>query len=69
MTPAGQIVSVTTLLLTLSISSRDTMGATVAESKALYHDLATRHPSNALALNHETSGAYPLLPHSNYNRF
>ena len=37
------------------------MGTTVAESKALYRDLATRHPSNALALNHETSGTCSLL--------
>jgi len=41
----------------LLISSRDSLGASAAESKALYLDLANRHPSNALALNHESLGA------------
>jgi len=46
--------------------SRDSLGATANESKALYHDLATRHPSNALTINHETSAStvYDVLPYA-----
>jgi hypothetical protein len=38
--------------------SRDAMGATPAESKQAYTDLATSRPSTALTLNHETRGEW-----------
>ena len=44
--------------LTLT-SSRDSLGASAAESRGLYQDLVNRHPSTILALNHETRGTYP----------
>ncbi len=38
-------------------SSEDSVGATPAESKSLYDQLLSRHPSTILALNHEVYGA------------
>jgi hypothetical protein len=37
--------------------SRDSLGASAAESKQLYTDAANRRPSTLLALNHEVYGA------------
>jgi peptidoglycan/xylan/chitin deacetylase (PgdA/CDA1 family) len=37
--------------------SGDSLGATPAQSNQAYSDLAGRHPSTVLALNHETLGA------------
>jgi len=50
-----------TLPLPFCTSSRDSLGASAAESKGLYQDLVNRHPSTALALNHETLGIYANL--------
>lgn len=35
-------------------SSKDSLGASAAESKALYADIAARKPNTILTLNHET---------------
>lgn len=40
----------------LSISSEDSLGATVAQSKSLYDEVIKKHPSNILSLNHEVIG-------------
>jgi len=46
--------------------SRDSVGATPAESEALYDDAINRHPSNILALNHETleTTVHQVLPYA-----
>lgn len=42
------------LWYTFSTSDGDSTGATVQESKDAYTNIANAHPSNVLALNHET---------------
>jgi len=46
--------------------ARDTLGATVEETKALYDQVAVSHPSSLLAVNHETveTTAYEVLPYA-----
>lgn len=39
-------------------SSRDSVGATAAESNRLYDEVAKDHPSTILALNHDVYGKY-----------
>lgn len=41
-------------------SSEDSIGATPAQSKALYDQIIGQHPSTILALNHEVYGT--LIP-------
>ena len=42
-------------------SSQDSLGASPQTSKDLYNDIANRHPSTILALNHETSGSFTFI--------
>jgi hypothetical protein len=42
-------------------SSQDSLGATPQTSKNLYDQVIGRHPSNILALNHETYGSSALF--------
>ncbi|KIY63018.1 carbohydrate esterase family 4 protein [Cylindrobasidium torrendii FP15055 ss-10] len=46
--------------------SGDSVGASAADSKSRYDQFVSSHPSNLLALNHETysSTAYDVLPHA-----
>jgi len=46
--------------------SRDSLGATPAQSKQLYTDIANKRPTSIVALNHEVyqSTAYEVLPHA-----
>jgi peptidoglycan/xylan/chitin deacetylase (PgdA/CDA1 family) len=46
-------------LVIWDFDSRDSLGATAAESEALYDRLAKDHPSTVIALNHETYGELP----------
>ncbi len=38
------------------VSSEDSVGATVSQSKNLYRDVIAEHPDTILALNHEVYG-------------
>ena len=40
------------------ISSGDSTGSTAAQSEAAYDAIIAQHPSNILALNHETQGKF-----------
>jgi len=53
-------------LVLWDFDSGDSVGVSPADSKARYQDLANRHPSTALALNHETlaSTVYDVLPYA-----
>jgi len=42
-------------------SSQDSLGASPQTSKNLYDQIIGRHPSNILALNHETIGSFALF--------
>ncbi|KAF9531740.1 carbohydrate esterase family 4 protein [Crepidotus variabilis] len=46
--------------------SEDSVGASAQESKQKYDQIASKHPSTLLALNHETysTTAYDVLPHA-----
>jgi hypothetical protein len=48
-------------------SSRDSLGASVAQSKTLYNNTINSHPSTILALNHEVYGGCCRLKHSKYS--
>jgi len=52
--------------VTWDFDSLDSDGATVAQSKTYYDQLVSRHPSNVIALNHETEEgtAKQLLPYA-----
>jgi peptidoglycan/xylan/chitin deacetylase (PgdA/CDA1 family) len=47
-------------LVMWDFDSGDSTGSTPAQSKQMYNDLANRHPSTVLALNHETYGMVSL---------
>jgi peptidoglycan/xylan/chitin deacetylase (PgdA/CDA1 family) len=53
-------------LVIWDFDSGDSVGATASESKKMYDDIARKHPSTILALNHETSSstAFDVLPHA-----
>jgi peptidoglycan/xylan/chitin deacetylase (PgdA/CDA1 family) len=53
-------------LVLWDFDSGDSVGLSPGDSKNRYHDLVTRHPSTALALNHETlaSTVYDVLPYA-----
>jgi len=53
-------------LVNWDFDSGDSTGSTVEQSNAAYDQLANRHPSNILALNHETynTTAHEVLPHA-----
>ncbi|KAJ7168741.1 carbohydrate esterase family 4 protein [Mycena filopes] len=44
--------------------SGDSTGSAVAQSEALYADVAKNHPNTLLAVNHETEGSHQLLPYA-----
>ncbi|KAJ7153687.1 carbohydrate esterase family 4 protein [Mycena filopes] len=44
--------------------SGDSTGSAVAQSEALYADIAKTHPNTLLAVNHETEGSHQLLPYA-----
>jgi len=53
-------------LVLWDFDSGDSLGVSAAQRKQRYTDIANRHPSTILALNHETneSTAYDVLPHA-----
>ncbi|KAF6761579.1 carbohydrate esterase family 4 protein [Ephemerocybe angulata] len=46
------------------LDTGDSIGASVAEQKGQYNQVAKRHPKTVLALNHEVYGARDVLPHA-----
>ena len=58
--------SIQTLIILLLCSSGDSVGASVAESKAVYDQIISEHPNTVLALNHETyeTTAHQVLPYA-----
>lgn len=47
-------------MVTWDFDSGDSVGASVSQSETLYKNIANKHPSTLLALNHETECTYPI---------